>query len=79
MDTTALAWIIFGVVALLSWLVQRSLDSKFDKYSQVELPSGLTGADVARKMLADNGITDVTVRATNGISEARIFEVRVYA
>lgn len=67
MDTTALAWIIFGVVALLSWLVQRSLDSKFDKYSQVELPSGLTGADVARKMLADNGITDVTVRATNGL------------
>lgn len=65
--TTTLAWIIFGVVALLSWLVQWSLDSKFKKYSQIELPSGLTGADVARKMLADNGITDVTVRATNGL------------
>ncbi len=62
-----MAWIIFGVVALLSWLVQWSLNSKFEKYSQIELPSGLTGADVARKMLADNGITDVTVRATNGM------------
>ncbi len=62
-----MAWIIFGVVALLSWIVQKSLDSKFKKYSEIELPSGLTGADVARKMLADNGITDVTVRATNGL------------
>lgn len=62
-----MAWIIFGVVALLSWIVQKSLDSKFKKYSKIELPSGLTGADVARKMLADNGITDVTVRATNGL------------
>ncbi len=62
-----MAWIIFVVVALLSWIVQKSLDSKFKKYSKIELPSGLTGADVARKMLADNGITDVTVRATNGL------------
>ncbi len=47
--------------------MQKSLDSKFKRYSEIELPSGLTGADVARKMLADNGITDVTVRATNGL------------
>lgn len=67
MTSTTFAWIIFGVVALLSWLVQLSLDSKFKKYSKIALPSGLTGADVARKMLAANGITDVTVRATNGI------------
>ena len=55
------AWIIFGVVALLSWIVQISLNSKFKKYSQVPLPNGMTGADVARKMLRDNGITNVTV------------------
>ncbi len=62
-----MGWIIFCVFALLSWIVQKSLDSKFKRYSEIELPSGLTGADVARKMLADNGITDVTVRATNGL------------
>ena len=60
------AWIIFGVVALLSWIVQISLNSKFKKYSQIPLPNGMTGADVARKMLRDNGITNVTVQATNG-------------
>lgn len=60
------AWIIFGVVALLSWIVQISLNSKFKKYSQIPLPNGMTGADVASKMLRDNGITNVTVQATNG-------------
>ena len=42
-------WIIFGVFALLSWLVSSSLERKFKKYSQEPLP--LTGAQVAEKML----------------------------
>ena len=58
------AWIIFGVVALLSWIVQISLNSKFKKYSQIPLSNGMTGADVARKMLRDNGITNVTAEDT---------------
>ena len=59
-------WIIFGVFALLSWLVQNRLQSKFKKYSRIILPSGLTGKQVAEKMLYDNGITDVRVVSTSG-------------
>jgi Zn-dependent membrane protease YugP len=57
-------WIIFGVFALLSWLVSSSLERKFKKYSQESLP--LTGAQVAEKMLRENGITDVKVTCTPG-------------
>ena len=62
----ALYWILFIGIAVVSWGVQASLTSKFKKYSKINLPSGMTGADVARKMLRDNGITDVTVTATRG-------------
>lgn len=61
-----LYWVLFIGIAVISWLVQRSLTSKFKKYSKITLPSGMTGAEVARKMLRDNGITDVTVTATGG-------------
>jgi Zn-dependent membrane protease YugP len=57
-------WIIFGVFTLLSWLVSSSLERKFKKYSQESLP--LTGAQVAEKMLRENGITDVKVTCTPG-------------
>ena len=57
-------WIIFGVFALLSWIVSSSLERKFKKYSQEPLP--LTGAQVAEKMLRENGITDVKVTCTRG-------------
>lgn len=59
-------WIIFIGTAIASWVVQSSLQSKFKKYSQVPLPYGMTGADVARKMLRDNGINDVHVTHTPG-------------
>lgn len=61
-----LYWVLFIGIAVVSWIVQASLTSKFKKYSKITLPSGMTGADVARKMLRDNGITDVTVTATGG-------------
>ena len=54
-------WIIFIGVALVSWLVQMNLQNKFKKYSKIPTSNGMTGADVARKMLHDNGIYDVTV------------------
>ena len=60
------AYVLFGLVALVSWLVQANFQSKFKKYSKIALPSGMTGRDVAVKMLRDNGITDVTVTATGG-------------
>ena len=58
-------WIIFGVFALISYLVQHRLKKKFEKYSNVPV-YGLTGKDVAEKMLYDNGIMDVKVVSTPG-------------
>ncbi len=59
-------WIIFGVFALLSYLVQYRLKKKFEEYSKVPVSNGLTGRDVAEKMLRDNGIMDVKVVSTPG-------------
>lgn len=59
-------WVIFIAFALLSWIVQRILKSKFKKYSTILLPNGLTGKAVAEKMLRDNGITDVKVEHVPG-------------
>lgn len=59
-------WIIFIGVAVVSWLVQMNLQSKFKKYSKIPTGNGMTGADVALKMLHDNGIYDVTVHTYSG-------------
>ena len=59
-----LPWIIFGVVALLSWMVSANMKRKFKKYSQI--PIGLSGKDIAEKMLNDNGIYNVQVTSTPG-------------
>ena len=59
-------WILFIGVAVISWLVQQNLQSKFKKYSKIYLSGGLTGAEVAEKMLRENGIMDVTVTHTGG-------------
>ncbi len=61
-----IGYIIFGVVALISWMIQSSLKSKFERYSKIPIPRGMTGKDVAMKMLRDNGIYDVEVISTNG-------------
>ncbi len=59
-------WIIFIGIAVVSWLVQMNLQNKFKKYSKIPTGNGMTGADVALKMLHDNGIYDVTVTHTPG-------------
>lgn len=59
-------WLIFIAVMLLSWLIQTTLQSRFNKYSRVPSPHGLTGADIARLMLRQNGISDVTVQSVRG-------------
>ena len=59
-------YIIFGVVALASYLVGASLRGKFEKYSKISLPSGMSGKEVAERMLADNGIRDVAVKSVAG-------------
>jgi Zn-dependent membrane protease YugP len=61
-----IGYIIFGVVALVSWLIQSRLKSKFERYSRIPIPRGMTGKDVAMKMLRDNGIFDVQVISTTG-------------
>ena len=61
-----IGYIIFGVVALVSWIIQSRLKSKFERYSRIPIPRGMTGKDVAVKMLRDNGIYDVQVISTNG-------------
>ena len=59
-------WFIMLAVMLASFVIQRVLSSKFEKYSGIPSPGGLTGADVARLMLAQHGITDVTVQSVSG-------------
>ena len=64
MDTGYL--ILFIGIALLSFLVQANLKSKFEKFSKIPIGGGMTGRDVAEKMLRDNGIYDVKVTCTSG-------------
>ena len=59
-------WIIFIAIALVSYLVQANLNNKFKKYSRIPLGNGMTGREVAEKMLHDNGIYDVRVISTPG-------------
>jgi Zn-dependent membrane protease YugP len=59
-------YILIGAISLVSWLVSNQLKRKFKKYSQVHLRNGMTGAEIATKMLSDNGIFDVKVISTPG-------------
>jgi Zn-dependent membrane protease YugP len=59
-------WLIFGVFMILSWIVSAVLKSKFKKYSKIPTDGGLTGRNVAEKMLRDNGIYDVRVECVQG-------------
>jgi Zn-dependent membrane protease YugP len=58
-------WLISMLFVFISMLVSGVLQSKFKKYTQVPLSAGLTGSEVALRMLHDNGIYDVKVVSTN--------------
>lgn len=58
--------ILAGLIMLFSWLVSSRLKSKFELYSNLHLQNGMSGAEIAEKMLADNGIRDVRVISTPG-------------
>ena len=60
-------YIIIGAIALASWAVSNTLKNKFKKYSKVHLRNGMSGAEIAKKMLADHGIRDVKVVSTAGM------------
>jgi Zn-dependent membrane protease YugP len=58
--------VLAGAIMLASWLVSSRLKSKFEHYSKLHLQNGMSGAEIAEKMLADNGIRDVRVISTPG-------------
>lgn len=59
-------YILIGAIALVSWAVSSKLKSKFEFYSKVGLRNGMSGGEIAEKMLADHGIRDVRVISTPG-------------
>ncbi len=58
--------LILGFFMLLSWIVSSQLKSRFRRYSQIPVNYGMSGKDVAEKMLHENGITDVSVISVEG-------------
>jgi len=59
-------YILIGAITLISSLVSGQLKRKFKKYSQIQLKNAMSGAEIAQKMLADHGISDVRVISTPG-------------
>ena len=59
-------YLLAGVIFLVSMYVSNQLKSKFKKYSKIKLKNGLSGKEIAEKMLLDNGITDVQVVTVKG-------------
>ena len=59
-------YILIGAIALVSWLVSNKLKQKFAFYSKRQLQNGMSGREIAEKMLADNGIYDVEVISVKG-------------
>ena len=59
-------WIIMIAVMIVSMIVQQTLKSRFAKYSRIRNTGGLTGSEVAEKMLRENGIMDVRISCVDG-------------
>lgn len=59
-------YVIAGIIFLVSWYVSSKLKSKFKEYSKIHLQNGMSGKEIAEKMLADNGIYDVKVISVAG-------------
>lgn len=60
------SWVIFIVFALVSWLISNQLKQRFAAYSQIPTSNGMSGKDVAQKMLRDHGIQGVTIESVEG-------------
>ncbi len=59
-------WVIFIAFMLLSWVVSATLKSKFKAYAKIPVDNGMTGQEIAEKMLRDNGIYDVRIESVQG-------------
>ena len=65
--TTSQAFFLIIIIAVVGMIVQARLRSVFNKYSNVGLSNGMTGAEIAAKMLRDHNITDVKITRTGGM------------
>jgi Zn-dependent membrane protease YugP len=59
-------WILFIGFMILSWIISATLKSKFRKYSRIAIDNGMSGREVAERMLRDNGIYDVKIISVSG-------------
>ena len=59
-------YVLIGIISLISWLISNQLKNKFAKYSKINTQNGLSGKEIAEKMLLDNGIYDVKVISVQG-------------
>ncbi len=59
-------YLLMGIISLFSWTVSNTLKRKFAQYSKIHLQNGMSGAEIATKMLQDHGIYDVQVISTPG-------------
>ena len=59
-------WVLIGAIALIGFLVQGQLRSKFRKYGQVAMANGMSGAEVAARMLQHYGVHDVSITEGQG-------------
>jgi len=59
-------WVIFIAFMILSWIVSMVLKTKFRKFSKIPVDNGMSGREIAEKMLRDNGIYDVRVQSVPG-------------
>ena len=59
-------YLLLGIIALVSWMVSSTLKRKFAKCSKIHLRNGMSGAEIAEKMLSDHGITNVKVVSVKG-------------
>lgn len=64
--TTSEAFLLIIVIAVAGYIVQARLQSVFAKYSKVALPDGMTGAEIAERMLRENNIHNVRVTHVAG-------------
>ena len=64
--TTSEAFFLIIIIAIAGYIVQARLQSVFKKYSEVALPDGMTGAEIAAKMLRENNIHNVRITHVAG-------------
>jgi Zn-dependent membrane protease YugP len=60
-------WIAFIALTIISMIVSKNVERKFKKYAQIRTEGGLTGREVAERMLADHDIRNVQVQMVQGV------------